>query len=829
MKKRKSISKQLTVSILFISLSVLVLYVVIYIYVSKWHLKLYTNITESMGKEMAEETQDICTNTAEYFLRNMAAKDASFYSTELQSLANQMEIIGDELIPSLIKDYSTLTISEESYEKMFEYNTVVFSDEYVQTPKNRKEAYVLALMYNTCYGIASSSSEVMRMYLASDENYLVIYGEHNITRKDTFYYDSTWYKRAVENDGKTVWIEGYSDLISNKEVITCAKCIYNKEGDFIGVLAFDIDISKLYERYSKHSKENDVHGISYAIDANGNLALDYGCEEDYYLDDTDVEIILETHNGLINKDDYLLAYAEIVQTGWIYCTQIDKDVIADFLDRIDTKIADSEYKIRSEIYLNIVVLLILIIILSIIVFIVIVFESFLFSKKITKPIYQLIDSVKEVKDGHFDKKIEIATYAEIGQLADEFNTMMDSLNMYIRNLTEVTAEKEKIGAELQVATHIQKNMLSNNFDVCKNIAINAVMYPAKEVGGDFYDFFMVDANHFATVVADVSGKGIPAALFMARSMTVIRMLTKPGVSLSEVFRMANNYLCENNEEGLFVTAFEAILDIRTGMVEYVNAGHEKPFVRDSSGKYHAIEVDPGFVLAAIEDIDYEVGAFQMEVGDMFIQYTDGVPEAININNEMYGESRLEKCLNEHATEAVANILNSILKNVKDYVGEADQFDDTTILAFEYLEKGYKKSMSVEAKIDKYVMVQEFVTDIINVLEPTEEERAALNIAIEEIFVNIASYAYKDSNLPDNEKTAQIVADVSADNILKLEFVDKGIEFNPLLRDDPDVEARYEDRTVGGLGIYMVKDSMDAVYYERVDDKNILTIEKKLSK
>ncbi|MBQ2115343.1 MAG: SpoIIE family protein phosphatase, partial [Lachnospiraceae bacterium] len=330
-------------------------------------------------------------------------------------------------------------------------------------------------------------------------------------------------------------------------------------------------------------------------------------------------------------------------------------------------------------------------------------------------------------------------------------------------------------------------------------------------------------NHFALVVADVSGKGIPAALFMARSMTVIRMLTKPGVLLSEVFSKANNYLCENNQEGLFVTAFEAILDIRTGKVEYVNAGHEKPFIRDKSGKYNAVEVDPGFVLGAIEDIEYNTGTIQMEPGDRFIEYTDGVAEATNVNNELFGEKRLEQCLNNNSGDDVRFILQAILQDIDKFTMDADQFDDITILAMEYKNKVTKHSLQVVASLEKYEEVQSFILDNLIEVELTETELADLNIMIEEIFVNIASYAYKDMDIPDSEKTVEIILERLGEGMIKIQFADKGIEFNPLMKNDPDINADYNDRGIGGLGIYMVKKSMDNVEYIREGTQNVLTV------
>ena len=257
------------------------------------------------------------------------------------------------------------------------------------------------------------------------------------------------------------------------------------------------------------------------------------------------------------------------------------------------------------------------------------------------------------------------------------------------DLKTVTAEKERIGAELDIATHIQASMLPCIFPAFpdrEEFDVFASMTPAKEVGGDFYDFFMVDDTHLAIVMADVSGKGVPAALFMVIGKTLLKDHTQPGRDLGEVFSEVNELLCASNSEGLFITAFEGVLDLATGEFNFVNAGHEMPFICSREGAFKPYKIKPGFVLAGMEEMKYKAGSLALNPGDKVFLYTDGVTEAANAQNELYGMKRLEGALNQNRNAAPDDLLPSIKADIDQFVGEAPQFDDITMLCMEYKSK-----------------------------------------------------------------------------------------------------------------------------------------------
>ena len=319
---------------------------------------------------------------------------------------------------------------------------------------------------------------------------------------------------------------------------------------------------------------------------------------------------------------------------------------------------------------------------------------FLFHRSFIRPIEQMTRAAsdfissreKGAEQASSIASLEVRTRDELQKLCESMKKMESDLNLHIENLKNVTAEKERIGAELNVATHIQKSMLPRIFPAFperEEFDVYATMDPAKEVGGDFYDFFMVDERHLAIVMADVSGKGVPAALFMVIGKTLIKDHTQPGRDLGEVFTEVNDLLCESNSEALFITAFEGVLDLVTGEFRFVNAGHEMPFLCPAGGDFEARRIKPGFVLAGMEGMRYTAGTMTLGLGDKIFQYTDGVTEATNANQELYGMERLTAVLNTVKDKSPNEILPAVKEDIDRFVGQAPQFDDITMLCLEY--------------------------------------------------------------------------------------------------------------------------------------------------
>ena len=279
---------------------------------------------------------------------------------------------------------------------------------------------------------------------------------------------------------------------------------------------------------------------------------------------------------------------------------------------------------------------------------------------------------------------------EIGKLAGSIDHMEEQIHDYVQNLMKVTAENERIGAELNVATQIQADMLPNVFPAFPDrneFDIHATMVPAKEVGGDFYDFFLIDQDHLALVMADVSGKGVPAALFMVIAKTLIKSVALQGqFTPAEVLSQVNNQLIEGNEASLFVTVWFCIVELSTGNCISANAGHEHPVIRRAGGDFAPDTYPHDPPLAIVDGLPFREHEFSLNPGDSLFVYTDGIPEATNSADEQYEESRMLKALNENPDAGPREILEAVHRSVKAYVGGAPQFDDMTMLCIKLKER-----------------------------------------------------------------------------------------------------------------------------------------------
>ncbi len=291
-------------------------------------------------------------------------------------------------------------------------------------------------------------------------------------------------------------------------------------------------------------------------------------------------------------------------------------------------------------------------------------------------------------DVSYFKALGIRTQDEIEQLARSMSAMEKDLYAYENEIVSLTKDKERIRTELSLARNIQHDTLPTSFPPFperEEIDIHAFIRPAREVGGDFYDFFMIDEDHLGLVVADVSGKGIPAALFMMIAKILISISLKSTLSPAKALDIVNKLLCENNKEQMFVTVWLAIVDLNTGLVTYANAGHENPLLYQN-GKWSYILTKHGLVLSALEDVNYSEHTLQLQEGDWLFQYSDGIPEAANKDNELFGDERLLESCRQADMSSTESLLKGIQNDIDEFVGEAEQFDDITMLAYRYHKK-----------------------------------------------------------------------------------------------------------------------------------------------
>ena len=449
-----------------------------------------------------------------------------------------------------------------------------------------------------------------------------------------------------------------------------------------------------------------------------------------------------------------------------------------------------------------------------------VFIYILIKRVIINNLQKINDTLGRITKGDLNVTVDVRSSQEFSSLSDDINSTVTTLKRYI---AEAAARIDK---ELEYAKQIQLSALPTNFPEGEDYEIYAQMIAAKEVGGDFYDFYKLNDTTVAFLAADVSGKGIPAAMFMMTAKTIIKDLAESGMAVNEIFTRANEKLCENNESGMFVTAWMGILDIKTGDMQYANAGHNPPLLKRVNGEFEYLKTRAGFVLAGMEGVRYRAGELKLMPGDRLFLYTDGVPEATNTENKLYGEQRLLDFMNQNATLEAVTLLPELKANIDRFVGEAPQFDDITMLMFDYKpQKGGVQMMkkTFPAKIDALSDVLGFVEGTLEGYECPMKTQTAICVAIEEVFVNVAHYAYGDG---EGDMKLGIGFDPVSRAVI-FRMTDKGTPFNPLQKPDPDITLSAEDRDIGGLGIFITKKTMDTVTYAYENGENILTMVKKI--
>ena len=508
-------------------------------------------------------------------------------------------------------------------------------------------------------------------------------------------------------------------------------------------------------------------------------------------------------------DDEVLSFRSVEGETYFYSkTTVEGYTVVGSLPK-----SEADFSRNISVYIGAFMLLVVFFILFVVVF-------FLLKKIIVDNIHKINDSLSKISSGDLSTQVDIRENEEFASLSNDINATVERLKEFIDEAGK------RIDLELAFAKSIQHSVLPVTFPSDSNrtgFELFATMDTAKEVGGDFYDFYLLDENHVAFLIADVSGKGIPSAMFMMNAKSVIKNLAESGHSVAEVFTEANEQLCESNEAGMFVTAWMGILDLDTGIVKFANAGHNPPLIKRKGGTFTYLKSRPSLVLAGMEGIRYREGEFTMEMGDEIFLYTDGVTEATNQNTELFGEKRLQDVLNARSFAGAEDVCREVKKNLDEFVGDAPQFDDITMLSMKYCrdKNNIGESITVSACVENTNTVTNFVDAALEAADASPRAMMQINVAIDEIFSNVVHYAYPDS---DGEVTVGILVE---DSFAKITFIDSGLPFNPLESKEPDITESAEERAIGGLGIFLVKKTMDHVAYDFRDGKNILTITNKI--
>lgn len=409
-----------------------------------------------------------------------------------------------------------------------------------------------------------------------------------------------------------------------------------------------------------------------------------------------------------------------------------------------------------------------------------------------------------------DVKLEVEGDDEFAMISSAFNSMSADINDYLANISRLTHEQEQQDAQLNISARIQRGFLKDTYFEANRCVIHADMIPAKHIAGDLYDYLQIDDNKFLTVIADVSGKGVAASIFMAVTLMLIREFAKMDLSPAEILSKVNDTLSENNPSLLFLTAIVGIYDSDKKTYTYANAGHNLPYILNS--RVTPLAGEQNVLLGLFPGEVFTENTVKLETGDTLFLYTDGVNEAVNADKQFFGTGRLEAALRDFITAKKENPVDFVNQKVADFVGDAERHDDITMLCFSPAETEH---LVLEAEEPAFETLKNKILS----LPIPRKEQLNLCLAAEEIFMNICAYSY-----PEQSRKGQVRVLIALSNRVTLRFTDTGIPFNPT-RDPINPDEYDVDTQIGGLGRFIAFNQVDDAEYEYKNGKNILTLTK----
>lgn len=641
-----------------------------------------------------------------------------------------------------------------------------------------------------------------------------------------------WYT-VPKKLGAPVWTEPYFDEGGGNIIMsTYSVPFYRNAGGkrgFAGVVTADVYLSRLQDIVS--SVKIGKTGYAFLVSRGGTIVTHPRRElimkaklsdlaesrHDPRLSRLAAEMMrgksgFEPSTSIVTGKKCWIAYEPISSTGWSLGVIFPQDELMADVTRLS----------RTVLMLGVLGIAVL---LAVIVAI---------SGSITRPLRALAGATKDIGRGDLDFPVPgVRSRDEVGALASSFVYMRDSLKRHIRELTEATAARERMESELKIARDIQMGMVPKEvppFPGRNEVDIRAMLEPAREVGGDLYDFFFIDGARLCFLVGDVSGKGVPAALFMARTITLIKATAREARSPEEILGRVNKELAHNNDSCMFVTVFCGVLDVTSGELRYANAGHNPPLIVRGGKEAEFLKGGEGTVLGVEEDSAYKQETVFLAPGDTLCLYTDGVTEAFDKAGEMLSEERLHDEITARRGESVAELARDTMQMVKTYAGGAPQSDDIAIVVLRYLD-GVTESTRREAAAIKIKNRLDSIGVLAREIAAFGARRRLpddllhdVRLALEEVVVNVIHYAYEDAL--EREIAVRMVV---KEGEIVLEVRDDGRPFNPLDAPPPDLDKPPEERGVGGLGIFLARKFMDSVEYARVGGENVLVMKKIIGK
>ncbi len=682
-----------------------------------YHSRMLAKLTADTSAKQQEEMSDIANQVVDNVLDNSmqrsAALEAQLADAMFQSLKARVQLMGDYAY-RLYSDPDSVTPHPYAAPVRELHGVVtaqvMLADGVELTPELDRRIGIAANLSDMLISLYSVNENVDSCYIGLPEGAFLVVNDDSGTKFDESgalkSYDPRlrhWYIQAAEKGG-LIFTDMVNDAFTGQMCITCAMPVY-VGGELTAVVGADMFLDSMSDSVLS-SDENGA--FMCVVDQNGHVLFSPKSEglfravESSQAPDlrksgsaelsafVNAALSGEAEIRLISTDEgeYYAAGSSIPTVGWSLITLVHSEnaaLPAQMLSAGHERIqrdAVEVYRGSSQRY-NRLTLCVLLTLTALMLA-----AALVLAKRIVRPLNAITQRISGLSESDIEFKMEdgFRTGDEIQVLAESFAQISHKTVEYIAQVRQVTAEKERIGLELQMANRIQDSMLPSIFPAFPErteFDIYATMNPAREVGGDFYDFFLTDDDHLCLVMADVSGKGVPGALFMMVSKIIIKNHAMLGLSASDVLARANEIICSNNKMDMFVTVWLGILEISTGRLTACNAGHEYPVFRHRGKAFELMRDKHGFVIGGMSGLKYHSYELTLDPGDKLFLYTDGVPEATNDKNELFGVERMLGALNTCPDAAPQAVLSAVRQAIDGFVGEAEQFDDITMLCLEY--------------------------------------------------------------------------------------------------------------------------------------------------
>ena len=689
--------------------------ILVYTAVSAYQQKNLTTIVKEAGEQQQEAITAVSEETMQAVLNSSMLR-----TTALQAY------IADDLFADVRTDVMTLqafaeelfnhaeNFSEHPYAAPDPANdgvpSVQMQHEHAVDPADSRSLGLVANMSEIMLAMYENSDKLSSCFVATTDGCILFVDDRAgsyVTETGEIYSfevrQRPWYRQAVKA-GELIFTGVEQDAFTLIPGLVCAAPVYHN-GELVAVVGADIFLTSISEYVRNTASQNgylcvidDKGQVLFSPREEGALAVGLSKQTEDLRDSENraladfVTRALRERTGLelieIDGKPCYLSGVPMETLGWTVLSVVEQEVtrqpteamLAQY-EQINAN-AVSQYEKGAKASVSMVL------ILTAVVVLLAVAGALILASRVVKPLEHMTKRINALSgsDQAFEMEDVYRTDDEIEILADSFATLSRRTRDYIEENTRITAEKERLGAELSLATRIQAAMMPHIYPAFPDRSefdIYATMDPAKEVGGDFYDFFLVDDDHLCMVMADVSGKGVPAALFMMASKIILQSCAMLGGSPAEILTKTNQAICSNNQEEMFVTVWVGILELSTGKLTAANAGHEYPVFCRSGNTYELFRDRHGLVIGAMSGAKYKEYEIQLKKGDRLFVYTDGVPEATNADQELFGTERMLKALNTQPDAAPTQILKNVRAAVDAFVQNAEQFDDLTMLCMEY--------------------------------------------------------------------------------------------------------------------------------------------------